>query len=188
MSKSHCLKDNLIDWLRSTGVWKRIQLKGVAQKMKRNKVLTKFCKEYEKNDCILFWILSLSFLSKWGVPAGFRVSLMNFTSCLNKKHISILISRSPTLFFFWKSPIFFTSCIIFIMGKRTKRCPKNCEKHRFILKPVHYSAVFSRELEASYCPSHPNHPSIMPKFNKDKKHYTIGFYLPADHVTKVPTQ
>ena len=90
-------------------------------------------------------------------------------------------------FFLLKKYHLFTSCIIFIMGKRTKKCPKMCEKHRFILKPVHYSAVFSRELEASYCPTHPSHPSIMPKFNKDKKHYTIGFYLPVDHVNKVFT-
>lgn len=70
------------------------------------------------------------------------------------------------------------------MGKQTKKCPKKCEKHRFILKPVHYSAVFSRELEASYCPASEKHPSIMPKFNKDKKNYTVSFFLPADQVKK----
>jgi len=47
---------------------------------------------------------------------------------------------------------------------------------------VHYSAVFSRELEASYCPAHQTALSIMPKFNKDKKHFTSGFFLPVDQV------
>jgi hypothetical protein len=53
---------------------------------------------------------------------------------------------------------------------------------------VHYSAVFSRELEASYCPAHQTAPSIMPKFNKDKKHYTSSFFLPVDQVQMTFTQ
>ncbi len=57
-----------------------------------------------------------------------------------------------------------------------------------MLKPVHYSAVFSRELEASYCPASLTDPSITPRFNKDKRHFTTSFLLPVDQVKVDLTQ
>ena len=91
---------------------------------------------------------------------------------------------SPRFFSFKKNFVFYVNALYFIMGKRTKRCPKKCEKHKFILKPIHYTAVFSRELEADYCSVNKKHPSIIPTFNNDKKHFTIGFFLPTDNVLK----
>lgn len=42
--------------------------------------------------------------------------------------------------------------IFLLMGRKAKKCPKNCLKHLLILKPVHYSAFFSRESSMSFCP------------------------------------
>ena len=95
---------------------------------------------------------------------------------------------SPRFFSFKKNFVFYVNALYFIMGKRTKRCPKKCEKHKFILKPIHYTAVFSRELEADYCSVNKKHPSIIPTFNNDKKHFTIGFFLPTDNVLEDITQ
>jgi hypothetical protein len=75
--------------------------------------------------------------------------------------------------------------LYFIMGKKSKRCPKKCLTHSFLLKPVHYSANFSRELSASFCPLLLVNPSITPKFNRDNRSYTSSFILPADDVTVV---
>lgn len=69
------------------------------------------------------------------------------------------------------------------MGRKAKRCPKKCVKHSFLLKPVHYSANFSRELQASFCPSSLTDLSITPTFNKDKRYFTSSFYLPVDSVS-----
>jgi len=49
---------------------------------------------------------------------------------------------------------------------------------------VHYSAVFSRDLAASFCPTSDVDSSVTPKFNNDKRYFTVSFYLPVDDVNK----
>lgn len=68
------------------------------------------------------------------------------------------------------------------MGKRIKKCPEKCLKHAFLLKPVHYSALFSRELSACFCPTCEVKSSITPKFNNDQRYFTVSFYIPVDSV------
>jgi hypothetical protein len=68
------------------------------------------------------------------------------------------------------------------MTKKIKRCTKKCLKHTFSLNPVHYSAVFSRELQANFCIKLGENHSITPKFNNDKRYFTASFYLPVDSV------
>ena len=71
------------------------------------------------------------------------------------------------------------------MGRKPKRCPKKCERHRFLLKPVAYFAHLSRDLDACFCPSSLKDPSITPTFNKDNCYFTSGFYLPVDYVRDI---
>jgi len=68
------------------------------------------------------------------------------------------------------------------MGRQPKKCPKKCTKHLFSLKPVHYSAFFSRESQFSYCSQNSKTYGNIPKFNTDRKAYTASFILACDQV------
>ena len=68
------------------------------------------------------------------------------------------------------------------MGRKPTKCGKKCEQHLFSLKPVRYSAYFSREVQVSFCPALLKHPHIHPTFNRDRKYYTYSFSLKEDQV------
>ena len=68
------------------------------------------------------------------------------------------------------------------MGRKPTKCPKKCSHHLFSLKPVRYSAYFSREVQVSFCPATLKHHPIHPYFNRDLKHYSPSFTLKEDQV------
>lgn len=74
------------------------------------------------------------------------------------------------------------------MGRKPTKCPKKCSHHIFSLKPMKYSAYFTREVEVCFCPATLKSCPIFPTFNTDRKHYTSAFILPEDRVPSPFTQ
>lgn len=94
-------------------------------------------------------------------------------------------NRPAHIFDFPSSQFEFLKILIdyfFIMGRQAKKCPKKCTRHLFSLKPVHYSAFFSRESQFSYCSQNSKTYPVIPKFNRDGKPYTTAFILAMDQV------
>ena len=68
------------------------------------------------------------------------------------------------------------------MGRKATKCRKTCKNHLFSLKPLHYSAYFSKEVVVSFCPPTLKDHPVLPVFNTDRKYYTSTFSLKEDQV------
>lgn len=62
------------------------------------------------------------------------------------------------------------------MGKKIKKCSRNCQDHLFVLKPASKNSKYIFKVKIILCPDEDQSP-IYPFFNRDGKFYTPAFIL-----------